>query len=160
MFKFNLDTVELFRIQTSLLRKLTNLGLVKIKEATFKDVIFNDCKMVGFPLQECNPLLLSVHFKRCDLQLALFSGLSLKQTLFNHCNLSKIDFTETQLTQAVFNNCNLDQAIFEATNLEKANFKTAYNLNIDLNANRLKGAKFSKNNLEGLLKKYQLVISE
>ena len=116
--------------------------------------------MVGFPLQECNTLLLSVSFNHCDLQLALFNGLSLKQTLFNNSNLTKMDFTETNLTQAVFENCNMEQAIFEASNLEKANFETAYNFNIDPNHNRLKGAKFSKNNLEGLLKNHQLVISE
>jgi hypothetical protein len=73
-------------------------------------------------------------------------------------NLQEEDFTETVLMSSVFDNCDLGSAIFENTNLEKSDFKTAFNFNINPEKNRLKGAKFSKENLYGLLSDYKIII--
>ena len=70
-----------------------------------------------------------------------------------------MDFTETDLTDAVFDECDLSKAIFENTILEKVDLSTSINFNIDPERNRLKKAKFSAENIVGLLEKYDLVIT-
>jgi len=47
-------------------------------------------------------------------------------------------------------------AVFESTHLERADFRTATNYQIDPERNKMEGAKFSVNNLAGLLVKYEL----
>jgi len=50
------------------------------------------------------------------------------------------------------------RAIFSHTNLERADLRTSYNFTIDPEMNRIRKAKFSLNNLPGLLDKYELDI--
>ena len=87
-----------------------------------------------------------------------FNNLKLKSTTFKDSSLQQTDFAEADLTQSTFDNCNLQDAIFENTILEAADFRTAYNINFNPNVNKLKGAKFSKSNIEGLLSMHQIVI--
>ena len=133
---------------------------VKIKNTTFKEVLFNNCKMVGVPFAEANSLMLSFNCTGCNLSLALFYGLELKGFQFKNCNLGQADFTESNLTQAIFDNCNLENAIFDGTNLEKANFSSAYNFTINPEKNKLKNAIFSRKTIDGLLKKYNIVLDK
>ena len=51
----------------------------------------------------------------------------------------------------------MDMSIYR-TNLTEADFRTAQNFSIDPLENQLKKAKFSRENLEGLLEKLQLKI--
>ena len=83
----------------------------------------------------------------------------IKQKTFNNCSLNEADFTESDLSGTIFNNCDLKRAIFDRSILLKTDFTTAQNFSIDPETNRLKGAKFSKNNLMGLLLKYKLKIN-
>ncbi|MFT5214696.1 MAG: hypothetical protein ACI9WV_002428, partial [Patiriisocius sp.] len=53
---------------------------------------------------------------------------------------------------------NLKEAIFNGTNLEQTDFITAFNFEINPEKNHLKGAKFSKENLFGLLSDYKIII--
>ena len=43
-------------------------------------------------------------------------------------------------------------------NLEKVDFKTAFNLDINPQENKLKGAKFSKQNVVGLVSIYKVIV--
>jgi hypothetical protein len=52
----------------------------------------------------------------------------------------------------------LTRATFENTILENVNFKTACNFEIDPEFNRIKKAKFSIENVSGLLAKYDIKI--
>jgi len=92
------------------------------------------------------------------LNFSSFYQLKLKNTPFNECKLLEVDFTAANLTEAFFNACNLEKAVFENSILEKADFTTSFNLNIDPERNRLKKAKFSKENVDGLLSKYDILI--
>ena len=130
---------------------LTNTGL--------KTVNFIDCKLIGIAFNDCNPFLLALEFKNCTLHLASFYKLKLKNTLFDHCDLKEVDFTASDMTGTTFNHCNLAQATFENTIVEKVDFRTASNYSFDLEINRIKKAKFSKSGLEGLLSKYDIIIS-
>jgi uncharacterized protein YjbI with pentapeptide repeats len=78
--------------------------------------------------------------------------------VFLNSKLNQVDFTEADLTNAVFDHCDLTNSIFSTTNLEKADFTTAFNYSIDMDANKIKQSKHSKNQLGGLLEKYHLII--
>jgi len=101
---------------------------------------------------------MSLGFKNCRLELSTFYQLKLKQTLFTDCKLTSVDFTETDLTRSTFENCDLKQTIFDRSILEHVNFESAYNFSIDPEINRIKNAKFSKENISGLLDKYKIKI--
>lgn len=69
-----------------------------------------------------------------------------------------VDFSSCNLTSVKFDSCDLSKSIFENTNLEKTDFTTAVNFSIDPENNNLNKAKFSNDNLRGLLNKYNLDI--
>ncbi len=135
-----------------------NLSMCNLNNTSFKNVKFNNCKLLGLIFTHCNPFLFSVKFENCFLNLASFYKLKLKATTFKNCELQEIDFTNCDLTGAVFDNCNLGLSIFQNTILEKADFITSYNFSIDVENNKMKGVKFSRLNLAGLLDKYNLVL--
>ncbi|WP_299277664.1 pentapeptide repeat-containing protein [uncultured Psychroserpens sp.] len=134
--------------------------MVKAKGTILKDVLFNNCKMVGFPFHDCNALFMSFKFKTSQLNFASFHNLKLKNTTFDQCKLEQTDFTEADLSGSKFDDCNLLRAIFEHTNLEHVNFSNSYNLSINPELNKLKNAKFSKENALGLLNSYQIKIED
>ena len=88
----------------------------------------------------------------------LFFQLKIPSTQFISCNLQELDFTETILTTSVFDCCDLKGAIFDASNLEKSDFRTTFNFTINPENNKLKGGKYRKENIYGLLNNYQIVI--
>jgi len=136
-----------------------NFSSAKIKNTAFKSVLFTNCKLLGVPFNICNPFLLEMTFVACNLTLASFYGLSLKNTTFKECNLSKTDFSNADLSGATLANCDLNQTIFNTTNLEKTDFFTSYNLSISPKYNKIKGAKFSKENALGLLTDFKVIIT-
>ncbi len=85
--------------------------------------------------------------------------MALQKIHFGGSNLTEVDFTETDLQEADFSDCNLTRASFKKTNLKGANLYTAVHFNIDPELNSLKKAKFSKDNITGLLKKYDIVVT-
>lgn len=135
-----------------------NLSNTKLKEATLKDTIFTDCEMLGMPLYEVNPYLLSIVINNCILDFANFTGLKLSKTTFMNCSLQQTDFTKCNLSQSNFSNTKLKNTIFEQTNLEGTNFIPAYNFSFWPENNSLKGVKFSKYNIEDLLTAHQITI--
>ena len=135
---------------------LTNAN---VTHTIFKECLFKGSKLVGLRFEDCNDFLMSLQFENCNLTLASFYRLPLKAIVFADCILVETDFTEADLTQATFNHCNMEHAIFRQTILDKADLCTSFNFNIDPAENQLKKAKFSKDNLLGLLKKYDIVVT-
>ena len=114
--------------------------------------------MIGVKFNECDPFLLQFSFKDCQLSFSSFYQLKIPKTKFTKCNLEETDFTKTNISDSYFDNCDLKNTIFDQTNLEKADFRTAYNFTINPEKNYLKGAKFSKENVVGLLSEYKIII--
>ena len=135
-----------------------NFSNTIVANTAFKAVKFVECKIIGVKFNECESFLLSLYFKGCQLNLSSFYQLNLQNTNFLTCSLQEVDFTETNLSKAIFDNCDLYKAIFEQTRLEKANFITAFNFNINPSENSIKKAKFSKENIIGLLKSFDISI--
>ena len=97
-------------------------------------------------------------FDSCVLNHCIFYDTKLKGTYFKNSQLHQIDFGNCDLTKATFDNCDLAGATFENTILEKTDFITASNFKIDPELNKIKKAKFSKENVIGLLAKYDIKI--
>lgn len=135
-----------------------NFSNTIVENTAFKDVIFEECKLVGVKFNECDPFLLAFQFNKCQLNFASFYKLKLQNTIFNNCSLEEVDFVEANLSKGLFDDCNLKRAIFDNTNLEKTNFVSSYNFDINPARNLVKGAKFSQQNVQGLLNSFQIIV--
>ena len=113
---------------------------------------------MGVDFTRCNPYAFSITCVDTVLDYSIFYGCKLRQTVFRGCSLKQVEFEQADLTGVVFNECNLEAANFQQSKLEKADFRTAHHFSIDPEANKVKGAKFSSQNLAGLLGKYRLDI--
>ena len=113
---------------------------------------------MGLHFDDCNGFLMSFNFDNCLLNYASFYQLKLKNTRFNQCKLEDVSFEKTDLTNAVFNHCELNKAVFDNTQLEGADFRTAFNFSINPEINNVKKARFSNQNIAGLLDKYKIII--
>ena len=136
-----------------------NFSMTEIDGVGFRNAIFKGCKMLGIDFTKFNNLMFSFRFNSCIMDYCTFFGTKLKQTQFVNCSLKDVDFSETDLSSSLFTKSDLTRARFSNTILEKADFRSAVNFSIDPESNKVKKAKFSAFQLEGLLDKYQLDIS-
>ena len=137
--------------------KFCNLSLIKTSKMSWHNVHFTECKMVGADFTGSNPFSI-FRFHSSNLQYASFTQMKLKATPFVNCNLQEADFSDADLSSAIFEQCEMSRTIFSHTNLEKADFTSAYHFVIDPQNNRLKNARFSRSNLEGLVVSFGILI--
>lgn len=135
-----------------------NLSNVAVSNTAFREVRFSNCKMLGILFEDCHTFLLEMGFDSCNLAMASFRAIKLPGTVFNACILHEADFSEANMKQAVFRNCDLLNAVFEYTELVNADLASARNYRINPERNRLKGARFSYPEVEGLLADYGVVL--
>lgn len=135
-----------------------NFEKAPINYVAFRDVEFFNCNFTSVNFAMTDQVLYSFHFNHCQLDYTQFYALKLKKIKFSYCSLISADFMETDLTQATFEECDLHQTVFVKTNLTGADFYSSRNFNIDPEKNKIKGALFSKDNIKGLLSKYQIKI--
>ncbi len=147
-----------YSIFTSCRFENCDLSNAKINGTAFRQVVFKECKMLGLRFDLCNTFLLSFAFDHCLLNFSSFYLLKIKNTQFRSCTLQEVDFSECDLTKSSFAESDLSGAIFDQTNLEQADFATAYHFNIIPENNKILKAKFSKQNIEGLLSHYKIII--
>jgi uncharacterized protein YjbI with pentapeptide repeats len=133
-----------------------NLTLAVLKNTGLKNVTFEGCKLMGVDFGVANSFLFAIRCTNCVLDYASFHQRKMKKTVFTACSMKETDFTGADLTGADLANCDLTNAIFEQTVLEKADFRTARNIRLDPERNRVKGARFAHRSLPGLLSKYDL----
>ncbi len=132
----------------------------KLTETGLRNVVFNHCKLIGIRFDGCNDFLFAAIFKSCRLDYSSFHQVKAQKTTFHHCSLLEVDFSEANLMGVSFDQSDLTRAVFEATNLKTTDFTNAYSFSIDPSKNQVEKAKFSKNNLAGLLRKYKLDINQ
>jgi fluoroquinolone resistance protein len=133
-----------------------NLSMCSMIETAWREVIFRRCKMFTMPFDQCNPIGLKFEAIGCAMDGCMFANLKMGGFRFEDCVLYGVDFTNTYLTGAVFHNCDLMDARFDNACIEKADFRTARDFEIDPERNVMTGARFSRLNLAGLLRKYRL----
>lgn len=133
-------------------------SMTLLGRTAFQDVHFEGCKLLGLYFNDCNPLLLSLNFTNCHVKVCSFEGLRLPKTIFLNCDLSEADFNGVGLKESSFEGTRLERCLFDGADLEGADFRQAIDFALDPEIVNLKGARFSKCNLEGLLKRYDLDI--
>lgn len=135
-----------------------DLSMANISDTAFRKVHFKECKLLGLRFEYGTKLLFEVSFHQCLLNLASFHQMSLKGSSITDCELQETDFTEADLSQATITGCNLTGAMFDRTDLTKADLRGSYGFQIDPTENKIKGARFSREHLEGLLARFQIKI--
>jgi uncharacterized protein YjbI with pentapeptide repeats len=128
-----------------------NLSLVRLKQASLRNVHFKNCKMLGVLFLNAAPTALAVSFENCLLDNCAFAGLKLKKTRFSGCRLRHADFGNADLSACIFDNADLAGARFENTNLTGADFSTASFYQLDPSQNRVNGLKVCWPEASGLL---------
>lgn len=135
-----------------------NLSMASLQNTALREVAFSGSKLLGLRFDECNSFGFAVTFDTCILNHSSFYKTKLTNTRFTQCQMYEVEFTEADLHSAIFDACDLHVSTFERTNLEKADFRTAINFSIDPTINRMNNARFSRDNITGLLYAFPMVI--
>lgn len=135
-----------------------NFSEAKINYVGFRDVHFTNCNFNNVNFAMCDKLLFKFGFTGCILDYAKFYTLKMPQTIFTNCSIIAADFMAADITGSLFDNCNLHKSVFIDTIANKTDFSSSYNFTIDPEKNKLKKAIFSKENLDGLLYRHDLII--
>lgn len=71
-------------------------------------------------------------------------GLKLNEIIIEECKAHEVDFREGSFCNANFTFTDFTNSLFNETNLSGSDFTEAVNYLIDINNNKIKGAKFSR----------------
>lgn len=135
-----------------------DLSSANLNNTSLKDIEFVNCKMLGLQFDSINPFLFQISCDECQLSFCSFYNLNLRSSRFTSCNFSEVDFSNSILNDCTFEYCDFKLSNFEQTNLEKLDLSNCINYQIDPNNNRIRGASFSRDGVEGLLIKYGIKI--
>lgn len=123
-----------------------------------KDVKFEGCKLMGVNFTEAAQFMIKLSFKDCNLKYTNFFKMQIAETVFEACELEESQMSEADLTGALFLQSDLRNVQFDRAILNQADLRSAINFSIDPNKNQLKKARFSNDNLAGLLTAYPILI--
>ncbi len=136
-----------------------NLSMCLLTGSTVHNASFNRCKLLGIRFDHCNPILFSPRFEHSGLDYSWFTNLKMPRTMFTGCSLKSVNFSGCDLHDSDFADADLQGAIFDGTDLSGADMASASGFVIDPENNRLAKARFSLNNLDGLLARYEIKIT-
>lgn len=132
-----------------------NLSILKIMRSKFLNVVFDQCKIVGvdWTTASWSSLALSspIMFYKCILNDSFFFGVALPEIAIEECKANEVDFRSGNFDHANFSGTDFSRSMFNETNLSYADFTDASNYSIDVNFNRIKGAKFCRDEAINLL---------
>ena len=125
-----------------------NLSVAKLGFSKFNDVIFEDCKAIGIDWTRAAwpeiGLFSPIRFSGCIINDSIFFGLNLKNLVIEKCKAKDVDFRDGSFRSANFTSTDFSNSLFRGTDLKDADFTEAVNYQIDINNNRINGAKFSR----------------
>ena len=111
-----------------------------------QDVTFRESKLVGFDFASCNALGFRVHMEDCIADAVNGEATDFRNVTWKGGRAHGADFT----------GANLEGLAFDCVDLTGADFRTATGWRIRPDENRMRGAKFRRDGLEGLLSAYDL----
>ncbi len=125
-----------------------NLSLVNITLSQFRDVFFDECKMIGVNWTKAAWSKLipfsPIKFRKCIVNDSSFFGLNLEEMVLEECKAHDADFRSGNFSRANFEYTDFSNSLFGKTNLTSANFNEAVNYDIDIFDNKIKNAKFNR----------------
>jgi len=123
---------------------------VVFTNARLREISFENCKLLGVQWTQIDDFV-NPSFRECNLNYCGFVGLKLKKTLFFKSSLREADFSQGDLSESDLRECDFLNARFHNTTLLKADFRGALNYLIDPIGNKLRGARFTMPEAQGLL---------
>ena len=127
-----------------------DLSNVTLANARVREISFEECKLLGIQWVGLGDLI-HPSFKGCILNYGNFLGLKLKKTTFHKCLLRDCDFSQADLSECDLREADLLNAKFHGTSLLKADLRHALNYLIDPIGNKVRGARFTLPEAQGLL---------
>ncbi|MDN3611436.1 pentapeptide repeat-containing protein [Vibrio ostreicida] len=125
-----------------------NLSVVNLSNSKLFDVRFKDSKLVGVDWTKAAwPVYHSdfeLTFTRCILNDGSFFGLTLNELVFDECKLHDVDFREGDYSGSSMTYCDFKHSLFMRTNLSGVDFSDSTSYAIDVLENKVKRAKFSR----------------
>ncbi|MFO6423532.1 pentapeptide repeat-containing protein [Motilimonas sp. KMU-193] len=125
-----------------------NLSNLNLLGSQFERVQFEQCKMIGIDWTLAKWLdyvfEATVCFNDCRLCDSSFFGLELDDLQLTNCIAHRVDFREGRFVSADFSGSDFANSLFNRTNLSRSDFSDALNYHMDLTANTLTKAKFSR----------------
>lgn len=136
-----------------------DLSMVNFFGTGLRSCLFNNCKMLAIAVHEVNKFLLSFKANKCNFNHSSFANLDLKKSSFSECQFEECNFENTNLSACKLEKCDFPRADFYNTNLQGTDLSTCTNFIINPDENQISKAIFSKENIAGLLGKYDIEIT-
>lgn len=130
------------------------LTMTRMVRTSIRDCTFVNCKLLGVSFDHGKTNLFAAVFTDCLMDSCSFQGMSLQHATFAGCRMHGVEFSGADVSGVVFDRCDLSDAVFVDCDLRGTDFRTALGFTLDPELNRMKGARFSLDGLQGLLAKY------
>lgn len=129
------------------------LAVVDLADALVQWTTFTDCRLTGVRFGDVrrDAIGLSVTLEGCDLTLASFRDLDLRNCGFRACNARECEFFACDLREVDLSGTDLEAASFARVDLRKADLRGARNYVIDVCDNRVAGMRVDLPEALGLL---------
>ena len=125
-----------------------NLSNCKLGYSKFSDVSFKGSKLIGIDWNQATwpsfSMPASIRFDQCIINNSSFSGMDMESLHLNECKAHEVDFREAKLSESDFRFTDFSYSQFSKTDLSEADFSDAFNYDINIFSNNIKGAKFSR----------------
>ena len=129
------------------------LTLVDVTDATMHDLTFEACRLqaVDFGALARDPIGISVRFERCDLSLAVFRGVDLRQCGFDGGVAREAAFVEVDLRGVTLAGLDLTGAVIRGCDLRGADLRGSTGYLLSPCDNRVRGLRIDVEGAVGLL---------
>lgn len=139
-----------------------DLTMIKVKSSSFRQIKITNSKAIGILWYDAkSPFTkhpLTIICTDSNISYSSFYGVNLKKAKFNRCMAKEVDFSECNLTEAEMERSDLEGSRFVNCDMTCASLKGAQNYFIDIQSNKVKGAKFSLPEAISLLNSLDIVI--
>jgi fluoroquinolone resistance protein len=136
-----------------------NLSNGKYINSNFIGCKFEGTKMIGIDFTLIGGRLgLILCCKKCDLSYTNFMGVNISKSVFTNCDIKESDLTQANAEYVVFDECDFEKTIVFATDLKNSLFTHCINYAFNPAENRVKGAKFTRENVHNLLLPFGVII--
>lgn len=137
-----------------------NLTNVKVPESAFRNVSFNQSKVIGVEWNKAawptSPQFPHLQFHQCVVSNSSFYGLKLEGLVLADCTAHEVDFREGNFSRGNFTHSDLARSLFAKTCLAEADFTDALNYDVDVRNNEIRLSKFSRIQAVRLLYSFEI----
>lgn len=134
-----------------------NFSLAVFTNAVY-DAIFDHCHMLGCSFAGLNAFSGGLQFIGCNLNYSNYSQIRMKGMHFSECQMMEASFADAEVKNSTFAACNLERTDFDGADITQCDFATSYNYTVNPTRTKLRKARFSKDQLEGLVAHLGIVV--